>query len=167
MSNTPLDKIVIVVRAVFGFGDKYLVVEQENASGNSYLLFPGGHANCNESLIAALKREIAEETNIDNFTPQKIIFVKETFTPFDRNFEYFFQCETNIKFADIKIKQTEYTGYEKIKKYLLLSASELDADSRFFPKHFFGESNYQYLELNLDRYKQLYGNDRNIKNLNL
>ncbi|MFA5828418.1 MAG: NUDIX hydrolase [Candidatus Shapirobacteria bacterium] len=161
-SNT---KIVTVVRAVFRLENQYLVVEQINASGNTYLLFPGGHADPGESLVTAIKREVAEELNVEKCIPKKIIFVKETLTPFDRTFEYFFECEPSMYITDIRVKQKEYTGYEGIKRCLWKSAIDLETDNKFFPKHFFSKDNYQYLELNIDQYKDLYGNDRNIKAL--
>ena len=167
MINLPPDKIVTVVRAVFRFENKYLVLEQKNASGNTYLLFPGGHVNAGESLTTALNREITEELNIKSFSQNNIIFIKETKTPFDRAFEYFFECETKMAISDIKVLQDKYTGYEKIEKCLLLNQNELKNDKRFFPKNFFARNNYQYLELALDQYRQLYGNDRNILSLNL
>jgi len=162
-TNMNNEKIVVVVRAVFKFDEKYLVIEQMNASRNDYLLFPGGHAKSNESLIATLDREIGEELNIKNFVAKELRFVKETVSPFDRNFEFFFECETEMKFNEIEIVQKEYTGYEKIKKCILKTEEELRDSSNFYPEMFFDPKKYQFLELDLVQYKNLFGLDRNIK----
>lgn len=156
---------VIVVRAVIRFGDKFLLIEQMNASGNDYLLFPGGHVNLDESLLVALHREIREELNISDLNIKELRFVKETVSPFDINFEFFFECETSMKYEDIEIIQKEYTGYEKIKKCVLKSDAELMFNSSFYPEDFFKPLKYQLLELNLNQYKKRFGEDRNIKSL--
>ena len=158
-----IQKIVIVVRAIFKFGDKYLVLEQVNASGNTYLLFPGGHAKEGESLLMALKREVGEELGIKCFKPKSLVFVKETLNPFDQGFEYFFECESKENLSKIDIKQKGMVGYEEIKSYKWMTSSELNSDHRFFPKDFFSGNNYQYLKINMFQYKALYGNDRNVK----
>ncbi len=159
------NKITIVVRAVFKFNNKYLVVEQENASGNIYLLFPGGHKEINESLENAVVREVGEELNITDTTVNKMLFVKETLTKFDRTFEFLFECSTAMDPKNITIKQKEYTGYEKIFKCLLIKKGELLLKTNFFPEKFFSKKKYEYLELNLDAYIKRYGHDKNIKKI--
>lgn len=150
-------KLISVVRAVFTFDNKYLVIEQENASGNKYLLFPGGHTKSEESLRDAVIRELGEELNIDDTKVQNIIFLKETLSPFDRDYEVFFTCTTSKEFSDIEIKQKEYTGHEKIGRCLLMSKEELVSNPFFYPKYFFAESNYQYIEMDVEEHKRLFG----------
>lgn len=158
-------KITIVVRAVFKEGDKYLVIEQKNASGNIYLLFPGGHKKINESLEEAVVREVNEELNITDTKVENVLYVKETLTVFDRTFEFLFGCSTQKDLKDVEVKQKEYTGYEKIGKVLLMDEHTLSSRPSFFPEHFFSSKKYEYLELSLDEYVKRYGNDRNIKKL--
>lgn len=159
------EKNVVVVRAVFKFGEKYLVVDQQNASGKSYQLFPGGHINPGESLVNGVIREVNEELNIEDTKPGQIIFFKETLSPFDRNYEFFFECRTAKNISEVKVKQKEYTGYEKIKNCRFETEKNLKQSSNFFPEGFFSEDKYQYLELDLPEYIRRFGNDNNINKL--
>ena len=68
-----------------------------------------------------------------------------------------------MKFNEIEIVQKEYTGYEKIKKCILKTEEELRDSSNFYPEMFFDPKKYQFLELDLVQYKNLFGLDRNIK----
>jgi ADP-ribose pyrophosphatase YjhB (NUDIX family) len=157
-----MEKIVIVVRAVFCFRDKYLVIEQENDSENKYLLFPGGHVEPNESLKEALFREVNEELFIKDIQIIRLAFIKETLSPFDRNYELFFECSTSNVFEDIYIKQSDAIGHEKIKRCMLKTSKELKEARNFFPEEFFKDTKYQYLELDLPKYMMRFGKDRNI-----
>jgi len=157
------EKIVVVVRAVFRFEDKYLVVEQQNASGNTYSLFPGGHVKPHESLEEAVVREVGEELNIDDTRPVRPLFIKETLSPFDRDYEVFFECDTKNDLSKVEVRQKAYTGYEKINKCLLKTEGELKTDKNFFPESFFSTSKYQYLELELKEYITRFGRDRNVR----
>ena len=159
------EKIVVVVRAVFKFEDKYLVVEQKNASVNTYLLFPGGHAKSNESLTEAIIREVKEELNVDDTKPIRPLFIKETLSPFDRDYEIFFECGTNKDFTEISVKQKAYTGYEKINKCLFKTEDELMISKNFFPEYFFATTKYQYLELGLEEYINRFGKDKNVSRI--
>lgn len=44
---------------------KILLVKRKNDPYKDYWSFPGGFVNANETLLAAAKRELKEETNID------------------------------------------------------------------------------------------------------
>lgn len=157
-----MEKIVVVVRAVFCFKDKYLVIEQENASENIYLLFPGGHVEPNESLKEALFREINEELFIKDVRIVRLAFIKETLSPFDRNYELFFECTTSDVFENIYIKQNKTVGHEKISRCMLKTSKELKTAKNFFPEEFFEDTKYQYLELDLPEYMMRFGKDRNV-----
>lgn len=148
---------VTVVRAIFKFEGKYLLIEQSNASGKNYLLFPGGHVDVGESLLTGLKREIQEELDIDDFFIKKLVFVKETHSPVNKNFEFFFECETTKKFDQIKVAQLGLVGNEKIKKCLLMSETEIKGLPNFYPEDFFNKIGYQYLHLNTVSYKKRFG----------
>jgi 8-oxo-dGTP pyrophosphatase MutT (NUDIX family) len=157
--------IVFVVRAIFKIGNKYLVIKQKNASGNEYLMFPGGHKNLSETLEESLEREIKEEINISDFSIKNISFINETLTIFDRTFEIFFNCSTYKNLEKVKPKQKGFVGFEKISECLLYTKNQLLKCDNFFPIDFFDGKKYKYHEIDVEEYKKRFGIDRNIKKL--
>jgi 8-oxo-dGTP diphosphatase len=58
----------IRVSAVLGWRDRILLCRHEKP-GKEYWLLPGGGVNSGESLVEALRRELAEEVGIDELLP--------------------------------------------------------------------------------------------------
>jgi 8-oxo-dGTP diphosphatase len=58
----------IRVSAVLRWSDRILLIRHEKA-GKDYWLLPGGGVHAGESLLQALRRELAEEVGIDHHIP--------------------------------------------------------------------------------------------------
>lgn len=56
--------------------DGRLIVAEQRRQGRKELSLPGGRVNDRESVIEALKREVAEETGLE-VTPSRLVYVSE------------------------------------------------------------------------------------------
>jgi 8-oxo-dGTP pyrophosphatase MutT (NUDIX family) len=65
----------VKTRALIWIDDR-LIVAAQRRRGRTELTLPGGRVNRHESVLAALKREVAEETGLD-VTPGRLVYVSE------------------------------------------------------------------------------------------
>jgi len=56
--------------------DQRLIVAEQRRRGRTELSLPGGRVNRNESVLDAVKREVAEETGLD-VVPGRLLYVSE------------------------------------------------------------------------------------------
>ncbi len=56
--------------------DGRLIVAEQRRRGRTELSLPGGRVNRNESVLDAVRREVAEETGLD-VTPSRLLYVSE------------------------------------------------------------------------------------------
>ncbi len=71
-----MNKIIVGVGAVVITQNKILLVKRRNPPCKGYWSIPGGRVEYGESLVAAVKRELLEETNI-KAEPLGVIWVDE------------------------------------------------------------------------------------------
>jgi len=67
--------VIVKARAVILI-DGRLIVANQRRSGRSELSLPGGRVNPYESVVEALKREVAEETGLE-VAPRQLLYVSE------------------------------------------------------------------------------------------
>lgn len=158
-----MNKIVLVVRGVIKYEGAFLLIKQRNKSDKEYILFPGGHVEEGESLQSALKREFKEELGI-NIVPQKILFTRETDSPFDKCLEIFFECETKSKISNVKVIQKGEIGQEELVGIGYYQNSELVQMNNFVPGPQFFDSDYEYRKIDKNEYISIFGKDKNFKN---
>lgn len=79
MSDRAKSSIRVRVGAVLIEGDKILLV-QHRKDGREYWLLPGGGVEAGETLHAALRRELSEETGFD-IAPGALRFTCESISP--------------------------------------------------------------------------------------
>lgn len=158
-----MDKVILVVRCVIKYGGAFLLIKQKNKSNKEYFLFPGGHVEEGENLQSALKRELYEELGIE-VLPQKILFTRETDSPFDKCLEIFFMCKTKSKKSSIKTFQKGVVGQEELISVNFFQKNELIHLKSFVPGPQFFSSDYEYRNLDTNEYVSIFGKDKNFKN---
>ncbi len=94
------------VRAIIIDGDKLLVMHR-NKHGSQYFTLVGGRVQDGESLEAALKREVKEETGLD-LTTARLVFSEEYDEPY--NSQAIYLCEV-APHADVAITDASEEGF--------------------------------------------------------
>lgn len=121
MSNS-----ITVITALIKFNDEFLIVKREPSSTihPNLWMFPGGKAEPGEDILAALKREIKEETNLDINNLKKIseyeykrpnnsITLGQCFSAISNSKE----VKINQELEDFKwIKKEEFKNYPHLKE---------------------------------------------------
>lgn len=70
--NSAADAIHLTVAAIIEHNNKFLIVEERDASGQTVYNQPAGHVEPNESITNAIVREVFEETGLE-FVPESIV----------------------------------------------------------------------------------------------
>ncbi len=97
----------IGARAVFFVNDKLCLVHYKKA--DRYTL-PGGGVNEGESLEAALKREVLEETGYHVISNKKTLTIKEYFTDSVWHHHYFFVEVDTTKHSQSLTEEEQFEG---------------------------------------------------------
>ncbi len=115
----------VTVAAVIEKNGEFLFVE-EKVDGGVFLNQPAGHVEENESLLAAVKREVLEETAFD-FTPKFLSGIYQYFNENNGNYYLRFcfggtlgNFNPNLKLAP-EIIQTKWLAFENLKNQNLRS----------------------------------------------
>jgi 8-oxo-dGTP pyrophosphatase MutT (NUDIX family) len=139
-----MEKIHVIARAYIRDGDKILL-----ADNGKNLFLPGGHVKCNESIPAALRRELYEELGLEDITVQAFVGIIENSwsykgNPFhETNFIFQVVCpnlsanmnitskENHIQFHWIAFKDLEKHIFLPDKIALLLRHFDQDRKAKF------------------------------------
>ncbi len=138
----------VTVAAVIEQNQQFLLVE-EKVEGGIFFNQPAGHLEKNESLIAAVSREVLEETAFD-FTPTFLIGIYQFMNP-QTQLHFLRFCFGGIlgkfyenKKLDENIIQTHWVNFQRLKTLplrskMVLSAIEDYQNKKRFPLTLFND----------------------------
>ena len=130
MSNS-----ITVITALIKFNDEFLIVKREPSSTihPNLWMFPGGKAEPGEDILAALKREIKEETNLDINNLKKISEYEYKRPNNSITLGQWFSAISNSK--EVKINQEledfKWIKKEEFKNYPHLKELDLELEKAF------------------------------------
>ncbi len=116
----------VIVSALVEKDDKVLLVKEVLESGNEYWIVPGGTVEYGETLVAAVKRELKEETNLDIDVIDYMDFKEVVRTQFNYHTVIFFfsakPLNEKLELGD-KILDARFFGKEEISGLRLVDSA--------------------------------------------
>lgn len=119
------------VRAIILDDKGIVMVEHNEEKRGSFLIFPGGGIEQNESILEAVQREVKEETNLD-VVANKFAYIRETKIGDDRGIEFYVLCSRTG--GEMKLGYDPEKLHQVLESVVLMSADDLNSRQNWYPE---------------------------------